>query len=72
MLLGDTLEEGMTLYTVADLSAVWVQAQIAEADLSVMKAGHARGSHGGGLAGRDLLRQRGPDLSRRSTRKAAP
>ncbi|MCY3024371.1 MAG: efflux RND transporter periplasmic adaptor subunit [Planctomycetota bacterium] len=39
VLLGDTLEEGMTLYTVADLSTLWVQAQIAEADLSITKLG---------------------------------
>jgi len=39
VLLGDTLEEGMTLYTVADLSVLWVQAQIAEADLSITKLG---------------------------------
>jgi Cu(I)/Ag(I) efflux system membrane fusion protein len=39
VLLGDILEEGMTLYTVADLSEVWVQMQVAEADLSGIKAG---------------------------------
>jgi len=39
VLLGDILEEGMTLYTVADLSVVWVQIQVAEADVSGIKVG---------------------------------
>ena len=39
VLLGDTLEEGMTLYTVADLSRLWVQVQVMEADLAAVKLG---------------------------------
>src|SRR5208283_1492686 len=39
VLLGDTLEEGMTLYTVADLSHLWVQVQVMEADLAAVKLG---------------------------------
>jgi len=37
VLLGDILEEGMTLYTVADLSELWVQMQVPEADVSSIK-----------------------------------
>ena len=40
VLLGDVLEEGMTLYTVADLSVVWVQMQVAEADVAGIKDGN--------------------------------
>jgi Cu(I)/Ag(I) efflux system membrane fusion protein len=33
------LEEGMTLYTVANLERLWVQVQVLEADLAAIKAG---------------------------------
>ena len=39
VLLGDTLDEGAMLYTVADLSTLWVQAQIIESDMSMVKLG---------------------------------
>jgi Cu(I)/Ag(I) efflux system membrane fusion protein len=39
VLLGDTLEEGTTLYTVADLSVLWVQMLVAEADISAVNVG---------------------------------
>jgi hypothetical protein len=41
VLLGDAVEEGTPLYTLADLSTLWVQAQVLEADLGVVKAGMA-------------------------------
>lgn len=34
---GDNVDEGTILYTIADLSTVWVLAQVAEADLSGLK-----------------------------------
>ncbi|MCX6347904.1 MAG: efflux RND transporter periplasmic adaptor subunit [Candidatus Aureabacteria bacterium] len=39
VLLGDLVEEGTTLYTVADLSTLWVQVQILESDLAFVKVG---------------------------------
>lgn len=38
-LLGDTVEEGTSLYTVADLSTLWVQVKLIEADLAAVKKG---------------------------------
>ena len=37
--LGDVIEEGMTLYTVADLSVVWAQMEVPEADVSGVRVG---------------------------------
>ncbi|HEY3319318.1 MAG TPA: efflux RND transporter periplasmic adaptor subunit [Planctomycetota bacterium] len=39
VLLGDQIEEGMTLYTVADLTKLWVQVQIVESDMAAVKVG---------------------------------
>ena len=36
---GDNVDEGTVLYSIADLSTVWVLAQIAESDLTGLKAG---------------------------------
>ncbi len=41
VLLGDAVEEGTKLYTIADLSTLWVQALIAEGDLGQIKQGMA-------------------------------
>lgn len=38
-LLGEAVEEGSSLYTIADLSKVWVQALVIESDLSAVKLG---------------------------------
>jgi len=37
--LGQMVDEGTTLYTIADLSALWVQVQIVESDLAAVKVG---------------------------------
>jgi len=39
VLLGQMMEEGTTLYTIADLSTVWIQAQIIESDIEAVKVG---------------------------------
>ena len=36
-LLGETVEEGTALYTIADLSTLWVQVQVTEADMAAVK-----------------------------------
>ena len=36
---GDAVEEGSALYTIADLSTVWVQAEVAEADIGAIAVG---------------------------------
>ncbi|HEY2827739.1 MAG TPA: efflux RND transporter periplasmic adaptor subunit, partial [Pirellulales bacterium] len=40
---GQYVQEGMPLYDVADLSTVWIQAQIYEEDLSLLPAGYEHG-----------------------------
>ena len=39
VLQGDLVEEGTSLYTIADLSVLWVQVQIIESDISAIKVG---------------------------------
>ncbi|MFH0794425.1 MAG: efflux RND transporter periplasmic adaptor subunit [bacterium] len=39
VLLGDMVEEGQVLHTIADLSTLWVQVQITESDISAVKEG---------------------------------
>jgi Cu(I)/Ag(I) efflux system membrane fusion protein len=39
VLLGETVEEGTVLFTVADLGELWVQAKVLEADLASVKVG---------------------------------
>ncbi len=39
VLLGESVEEGTTLFTVADLGELWVQAKVLEADLASVKTG---------------------------------
>ncbi|MBI1783897.1 efflux RND transporter periplasmic adaptor subunit [Candidatus Sumerlaeota bacterium] len=39
VLLGDMVEEGSGLYTIADLSSLWIQAQVLEADIAAIKRG---------------------------------
>lgn len=39
VLLGEIVDEGTTFYTIADLSTLWVQAQIVESDLAAVKGG---------------------------------
>jgi membrane fusion protein, copper/silver efflux system len=41
---GRYVQEGTTLYDVADLSTVWIQAQIYEDDLSLLPAGYEHGA----------------------------
>lgn len=36
---GDTVEESTALYTIADLSALWVQVKVPEAEIGVVKSG---------------------------------
>ena len=40
---GQYVQEGTPLYDVADLSTVWIQAQIYEDDLSLLPAGYEHG-----------------------------
>jgi len=39
VLLGDTVEEGTPIVSIADLSTVWVQVKVLEADISAVKTG---------------------------------
>jgi Cu(I)/Ag(I) efflux system membrane fusion protein len=39
VLLGQDVDEGTVLYTIADLSTVWIQAQIIESDIDAVKVG---------------------------------
>jgi RND family efflux transporter MFP subunit len=39
VLLGELVDEGTTLYTIADLSTLWIQAQVIESDIGAVKAG---------------------------------
>ncbi len=39
VLLGQMVDEGTTLYTIADLSTLWIQAQVVEADIGLVKPG---------------------------------
>jgi len=39
VLLGQDVEQGTVLYTIADLSTVWIQAQIIESDIDAVKIG---------------------------------
>ncbi len=39
VLLGEMVEEGTALYTVADLSTLWIQAQVPESDIQAVKKG---------------------------------
>jgi len=39
VLAGQTVEEGTALYTIADLSALWVQIKLLEADIAAVKVG---------------------------------
>jgi Cu(I)/Ag(I) efflux system membrane fusion protein len=39
VLLGQTVEEGTPLYTVADLSALWVQVKVLESDIDAVRVG---------------------------------
>lgn len=41
VLLGDSLMDGASLYTLADLSVLWVQAQILESDVGLVREGMA-------------------------------
>ena len=39
VLVGDAVEEGTVLYTVADLTTLWIQAQVVESDIGAVQAG---------------------------------
>jgi Cu(I)/Ag(I) efflux system membrane fusion protein len=50
---GQYVQEGMPLYDVADLSTVWIQAQVYEDDLPFLPVGMVHGSGRSRLAERD-------------------
>jgi membrane fusion protein, copper/silver efflux system len=51
---GQYVQEGMPLYDVADLSTVWIQAQVYEEDLSLLQAGYEHGAKDASLPGLEV------------------
>jgi Cu(I)/Ag(I) efflux system membrane fusion protein len=51
---GQYVQEGMPLYDVADLSTVWIQAQIYEDDLAFLPAGFEHGAEASSSSGVDM------------------
>lgn len=52
---GQYVEEGMTLYEVADLSSVWIAAQIYEDDVPFLQTDHAGEANGTSMEGTDII-----------------
>ena len=61
---GDTVDESTALYTIADLSALWVQVKVVEADIAGVKSGMPVEVTSVAWPHAHLLRDRRPDLSR--------
>lgn len=51
---GQYVEEGTPLYDVADLSTVWIQAQVYEEDLAFLPSGYEHGPMAAGASGLDV------------------
>ena len=81
---GQYVEQGMPLYDIADLSTVWIQAQVYEDDLEFLPADQshkqigerrrpsAGGRHHPGICRRAVLRHAGVCLSPRRSKPRAP
>ena len=69
---GASVEAKMTLFEVADLSTVWIEANVYEKDIPFLQVGQKAEATVEGIPGKGLCREVGSHLSRTSIPRRAP